>query len=76
MPIDLSAVNWQYVAILSAFAFVASLIGNLISFRSRFIGAILAGILFAIAFVFWTYYPHANIPGPISPTSPVAASPK
>ena len=65
MPIDLSTVNWQYVGILSGFAFVASLIGNLISFRSRLIGAILAGILFGAAFVFWTYYPH-GLPLPIS----------
>jgi hypothetical protein len=58
MPIDLSAVNWLYVAILSGFAFVASLLGNIIAFRSRFLGSIFAAILFAVAFVFWTYYPH------------------
>jgi hypothetical protein len=63
MPIDLSAVNWTYVVILAAFAFVASLIGNIISFRSRFFGAILTAVLFAAAFVFWTYYPHGiNLP--------------
>lgn len=65
MPLDLSAVNWQYVIVLAAFAFVASLIGNLVAFRNRFVGAILTGILFAVAFVFWTYYPH-GIPLPIS----------
>ncbi len=66
MPIDLSTVNWAYVAILSGFAFIAALLGSLIAFRNRFIGSIIAGILFAVAFVFWTYYPHDNIPGPTS----------
>ena len=71
MPIDLSAVNWLYVAILSGFVFVAALLGSLISFRNKFYAAILAAILFAAAFVFWTYYPHENLPAPLSsmPTS-------
>jgi hypothetical protein len=71
MPIDLSAVNWLYVAILSGFVFVAALLGSLISFRNKFYASILAAILFAAAFVFWTYYPHDNLPGPLSsmPTS-------
>jgi hypothetical protein len=58
MPIDLLAVNWVYVAMLSAFAFLASLFGNLISFKSRFWGAVLTAVLFAILYVIWTYYPH------------------
>src|ERR1700761_2429185 len=66
MPIDLAAVNWAYVAILSLFAFVAALLGGLISFRNRFGGAVVAAILFAVAFVYWTYYPHPNLPGPIT----------
>ena len=43
MPIDLSAVNWLYVALMAAFAFVAALLGSLISFRNRIGGALLAG---------------------------------
>ena len=76
MPIDLAAVNWAYVAILSLIAFVAALLGSLISFRNRFGGAVVAAILFAVAFVYWTYYPHPNLPGPIAvgPTTPVAAA--
>jgi len=76
MPIDLTAVNWAYVAILSLFVFVAAVLGSLISFRNRLMGAIIAGVLFAVAFVFWTYYPHPNIPGPISVDSsaPVSAT--
>lgn len=66
MPIDLAAVNWAYVAILSLFVFVAALLGGLISFRNRFGGAIVAAILFAVAFIYWTYYPHPNLPGPIA----------
>jgi hypothetical protein len=80
MPIDLAAVNWAYVAILSLFAFVAALLGSFISFRNRFGGAVVAAILFAAAFVYWTYYPHPNLPGPIalgevSPVTPAAAPP-
>jgi hypothetical protein len=59
MPIDLAAVPWLYVAILSGFAFVAALLGSLIAFRNRFVGAIIAGILFGVAFVGWNYYPHS-----------------
>jgi len=72
MPIDLSTVNWFYVVILSVFAFVAALLGSLIAFRNKFVGAILAAILFAVVFVFWTYYPHDNLPAVFSswPTSP------
>jgi len=58
MPIDLAAVNWLYVAILAGLAFLAALVGSLIAFRNRFTGAILAGVLFAIFFVAWNYYPH------------------
>jgi len=44
---------------MAALAFVAALLGSLIAFRNRFLGAILAGILFAVGFVAWNYYPHA-----------------
>ena len=66
MAIDLSTVNWLYVVILALFVFVAALLGSLISFRNRVGGAIIAAILFAAAFVYWTYYPHPSLPGPIS----------
>jgi hypothetical protein len=58
MPIDLTAVNWTFVGLMAALAFVAALLGSLIAFRKRFLGAILAAILFAIGFVAWNYYPH------------------
>lgn len=65
MPIDLSSVNWLFVALMGCFAFVAALLGSLISFRNRFGGAILAGILFAAMYVAWNYYPHPQIQLPI-----------
>jgi len=58
MPIDVRQVDWLYVAILALFALVANLIANLLSFRRRGLAAVMAAVLFAAAFVFWTYYPH------------------
>jgi hypothetical protein len=68
MPIDLSAVNWLYVAIMALFAFVAALLGGLISFRNRIGGALIAAILFAAMYVAWNYYPHPQIQLPIVTT--------
>jgi lipopolysaccharide export LptBFGC system permease protein LptF len=65
MAIDLSTVNWTYVAIMAVFAFVAALLGGLISFRNRLGGALLAAILFAAMYVVWNYYPHPQIQLPI-----------
>ena len=71
MSIDLgsvlASVDWVYVGILSLLAFIAALVGSLISFRNRVGGAVIAAILFAVGFVYWTYYPHPNIPGPVTP---------
>jgi hypothetical protein len=75
MPIDLGQVDWLYVAVLAIFAFVATFVANLLSFKRRGIAAILAAVLFAAIFVFWTYYPH-GLPLPTSITgqkSPVTA---
>jgi prepilin signal peptidase PulO-like enzyme (type II secretory pathway) len=58
MSIDWSTVNWGYVAMLSGFTFIAALIANFITFRHRVAAAILATLLFAVIFVFVTYYPH------------------
>jgi hypothetical protein len=65
MAIDFSTVNWLYVAIMAVFAFVAALLGGLISFRNRLGGALLAAILFAAMYVVWNYYPHPQIQLPI-----------
>jgi hypothetical protein len=72
MPIDLATVDWLYVVILAVFVFVATLIGSLLAFGRRFLGALLSAILFAAAFVFWTYYPH-HLPLPTLPAVQKAA---
>ena len=72
MPIDLATVDWLYVVILAVFVFFATLIGSLLAFGRRVIGALLSAILFAAAFVFWTYYPH-HLPLPTALTAPKAA---
>jgi hypothetical protein len=61
MPIDWAAVNWANVGLLSAFAFLATLIGGILSFNNRWIGAILAALLFAALYIFWIYYPHGLV---------------
>jgi uncharacterized membrane protein len=54
MSFDWSIVNWGYVGQLTAIVFVAALIGNLLSFRSWLVGAILAAVLFAAGYVFFS----------------------
>jgi hypothetical protein len=58
VPIDWASVSWLYVAVLALLVFVSTLLGTLLSFRRLFLGAGLSAVLFAVAFVFWTYYPH------------------
>ena len=67
MPIDLAQVDWVYVVLLAVFAYLATLIGNLLSFGHRGYGAMLSAVLFAAIFVAWTYYPHHLPLLPIAP---------
>jgi hypothetical protein len=67
MPIDLGQVDWLYVAVLAAFVFIANFVANLLSFKRRGLAAVLAAVVFAAIFVFWTYYPH-GLPLPTSIT--------
>jgi 1,4-dihydroxy-2-naphthoate octaprenyltransferase len=69
MPIELAEVDWLYVVVLAVFAFVATYVGNLLSFGRHGIGAILSAVLFAAIYVGWTYYPH-RLPWP--PTAPAS----
>ena len=74
MPIDLSQVDWLYVLVLTVLAFIASGIGNLVSFASRGSAAVVSAVLFAVLFVAWTYYPHhlplpTRLAGPIAPVA-------
>ncbi len=73
MPIDLATVDWLYVVILALFVFIAALIANILSFGRRIAGAVLSAVLFAAAFVFWTYYPH-HLPLPTALTAPKTAA--
>jgi len=73
MPIDLSTVDWLYVGVLAVLAFVATGVGNLLSFNHRGLAAFLSALLFAALFVAWTYYPH-GLPLPTSPASQKAAA--
>jgi hypothetical protein len=58
MPIDLTAVSWLYVIVLALLVFISTLVGNLLSFHHRVMAGVLSAIVFAVLFVFWTYYPH------------------
>jgi hypothetical protein len=72
MPDYLTSANWLYVAILTVLVFVAALLGSIISFRNKVAAALIAALLFAAGFVFWTYYPRDTFPDVIKtlPTSP------
>jgi hypothetical protein len=74
MPIDLAEVDWIYVVLLAVFVFVATGIGNLLSFGHRGYGATLSAVLFAVIFVAWTYYPH-HLPLPTALATPKASAP-
>jgi Raf kinase inhibitor-like YbhB/YbcL family protein len=64
IPVDWAAVDWANVGLLSVIAFLAALVGNALIFRHRVWAAILAGLLFAAAYVFLMYYPHGlSVPG-------------
>ena len=58
MPIDLAQVDWLYVILLAVFVAISTFLGGLLSFRRRGTAAVLSAGLFAVIFVFWTYYPH------------------
>jgi hypothetical protein len=82
MPIDLSQVNWLYVAVLALMACLASVLGNLLSFNHRGMAAFLTALAFAAMFVAYTYYPHglplptavAVQKAPVVAPAPVAAT--
>jgi hypothetical protein len=63
MPIDLSQVDWLYVALLAIFVFVTAYVGAFLAFGRRWTAALASTVLFVALFVFWTYYPH-RVPGP------------
>jgi hypothetical protein len=56
--IDWSSVNWTYISMLTVVVFFSTLIGSLLSFKRATSAALLSALLFAMAFVYLTYYPH------------------
>ena len=80
IPIDWLNVDWLYVAVLAVFVFITTLLGELLSLNRRLTGAILSAVLFAVAFVFWSYYPHhlplpTRLAGDKPAAAPAAAAP-
>ena len=80
MPIDLSQVDWLYVAVLAVFVFVTTFVASVLSFGHRWTSAVLSALLFVALFVFWTYYPHRvplpkTISLPNAPTNTAAPAP-
>jgi hypothetical protein len=75
MPIDLAQVEWLYIVVLTAFVFLTTLVAGLLSFGHRWTAAILSSLLFAVLFVFWTYYPH-RVPLPKTIRMPNSAATK
>ena len=73
MPIDLATVNWLYVAVLTVLVLIATVVGNLLSFKHRGVAAVLTAVVFAGLFVYWTYYPH-GLPLPTTITVQKAAA--
>ncbi len=57
--LDPSKVDWLFVGLMTGLAFVTALLGSLIAFRNRVVGAVIAAILFFIGFIAWNYYPHS-----------------
>jgi hypothetical protein len=56
LPFDLATVDWQTVGIFAAIAFLAAIVGNIVAFGNRFIGAVLTAVFFAVFYVAWVYW--------------------
>jgi hypothetical protein len=62
LGIDFGSLPWQAIGLLSALAFISSLIGHSLT-RNAFVGAIIATIIFAAIYIAWDFYPHGYLPG-------------
>ncbi len=74
MDIDLTQVDWFYVIVWALIVFVASLIGNVLSFGHRVMGSVLTAIVYGAIFVVLTYYPH-HLPLPTAPSAQKTVAP-
>jgi hypothetical protein len=71
LPFDLAAVDWMTVGIYSGIALLAALVGNVLAFGSRLVGALFTAVFFAVFYVAWTYWLHAMVMPGVAPTPPV-----
>jgi hypothetical protein len=62
LGIEFGSLPWQAIGLLSALAFLSSLIGHSLT-RNAFVGAIIATIIFAAIYIAWDFYPHGYLPG-------------
>jgi hypothetical protein len=46
---------------------IAAVVSSFLPFKSRWAGAFLTALLFAVLYVFWTYYPHGLVLTPAAP---------
>jgi hypothetical protein len=67
LGIDFGSLPWQAIGLLTALAFLSSLIGHSLT-RNAFVGAIIAAIIFAAIYIAWDFYPHGYLPGIRFPT--------
>jgi hypothetical protein len=67
LGIDFGGLPWQAIGLLTALAFLSSLIGHSLT-RNAFVGAIIAAIIFAAIYIAWDFYPHGYLPGIRFPT--------
>jgi hypothetical protein len=67
LPFDLATVDWQTVGIYAGIAFLASIVGSIVAFGNRFIGAILTAVFFAVFYVAWHYWLAAIALPPVAP---------
>ena len=76
IPIDWLTVDWLYVAVLAVFVFVDHHRQPDCA-RPPPYGRDLSAVLFAVAFVFWTYYPHhLPLPTRLAGDKPAVAAPR
>ena len=66
LGIDFGSLPWPAIGLLSALAFISSLIGHSLT-RNAFVGAIIATIIFVAIYIAWDFYPH-GLPGPRFPS--------
>lgn len=76
LPIDWATVNWPDVIVLSLIVLVCASVGTFLSFSRTFSSGVIAALLFAAAYVFWTYYQHGlPLPTKAQEPAPTAAPP-